>query len=297
MRIFVHKENDVFGSKCRPGESHDRYRGSHWTAQQDSNYHFRSDITYVTDTISRRRKSRNKPETGFNDTVSCFEFGDNANRRNMHPMPPIPDASPEQQIFEPFDLPLRNKEEEPIVLLRAPFPSARPNNDNDISEEDTEEEETKEEIEVDHLKKISEIIMNMYRIGKYIIDSRWFSHAITVILLMLAVQYINFSEKKLIQTEPAHVSDRIKDTNDPDMNFLIFQQSRMEKEINNLRHELESFAIKSKETYSMELKNCLKISSDIRNEMSSNVLSLEDKLRQTQVRNFFLHFRYLFSQN
>merc|ERR1719373_261315 len=32
----------------------------------------------------------------------------------------------------------------------------------------------------------------------------------------------------------------------------------------------------------MELKNCLKISSDIRNEMSSNVLSLEDKLRQTQ---------------
>ena len=93
----------------------------------------------------------------------------------------------------------------------------------------------------------------MYRIGKYIIDSRWFSHAITVILLMLgnyseksslhlkyilAVQYINFSEKKLIQTEPAHVSDRIKDTNDPDMNFLIFQQSRMEKEINNLRHEL-----------------------------------------------------------
>jgi len=93
------------------------------------------------------------------------------------------------------------------------------------------------------------------------------------------------------------VSDRIKDTNDPNLNFLIFQQSRMEKEINNLRHELgkssmisrfnsdsESFAIKSKETYSIELKNCLKISSDIRNEMSSNVLSLEDKLRQTQVR-------------
>jgi len=52
------------------------------------------------------------------------------------------------------------------------------------------------------------------------------------------VQYVNFSEKKLIQTEPSHVSDRIKDTNDPDMNFLIFQQSRMEKEINNLRHEL-----------------------------------------------------------
>lgn len=119
------------------------------------------------------------------------------------------------------------------------------------------------------------------------------------------MQYVNFSEKKLIQTEPSHVSDRIKDTNDPDMNFLIFQQSRMEKEINNLRHELgksslisifnlflESFAIKSKETYSMELKNCLKISSDIRNEMSSNVLSLEDKLRQTQVRKYFLHFRY-----
>ena len=99
---------------------------------QSLKYHFRSDITYVTDTISRRRKSRNKPETRFNDTVSCFEFGDNANRRNMHPMPPIPDASPEQQIFEPFDLPLRNNEEPPIVLRRAPFPSAKPNIDDDL---------------------------------------------------------------------------------------------------------------------------------------------------------------------
>ena len=107
------------------------------------------------------------------------------------------------------------------------------------------------------------------------------------------------------------MSDRIKDTNDQNLNFLIFQQSRMEKEINNLRHELgkssmisrfnsdsESFAIKSKETYSIELKNCLKISSDIRNEMSSNVLSLEDKLRQTQVRIFFFLIRlFFFSQN
>jgi hypothetical protein len=53
------------------------------------------------------------------------------------------------------------------------------------SEEDAQEDETNEEIEVDHLKKISEIITNMYTIGKYIIDSRWFSHAITVILLLL----------------------------------------------------------------------------------------------------------------
>lgn len=53
------------------------------------------------------------------------------------------------------------------------------------SEEDAQEDETKEEIEVDHIKKISEIITNMYTIGKYIIDSRWFSHAITVILLLL----------------------------------------------------------------------------------------------------------------
>jgi hypothetical protein len=46
------------------------------------------------------------------------------------------------------------------------------------------------------------------------------------------------------------------------------------------------------------LKNCLKISSDIRNEMSSNVLSLEDKLRQTQVRIFFFLIRlFFFSQN
>ena len=56
------------------------------------------------------------------------------------------------------------------------------------------------------------------------------------------MQYINYSEKNIIQSEPAHVSDRIKDTNDPDMNFLIFQQSRMEKEINNLRHELGKFS-------------------------------------------------------
>ncbi|CAG5112398.1 Oidioi.mRNA.OKI2018_I69.chr2.g6618.t1.cds [Oikopleura dioica] len=233
----------------------------------------RSEITYVTDTLSRKRKNRNKQQqdTVFNDTVSCFEFGDNAIRRNMRQMPAIPDASPEQQIFEPFDLPLRNnrKKEEPVELCQAPFPSARPqnqeNNNADLSEKDSQDEpvDTQEEIEKNHLRKISEIITNMYRIGKYIIDSKWFSHAITVILLLLAVQYINNSEKKIIQSEPAH-------------------QSRMEKEINNLRHELESYAIKSKESYSMELKNCLKVASDIRTEMGAHVLSLEDKLRQTQ---------------
>ena len=68
--------------------------------------------------------------------------------------------------------------------------------------------------------------------------------------------------------------------------------------ISRFYSDLESFAIKSKETYSIELKNCLKISSDIRNEMGSNVLSLEDKLRQTQVRTFFFYIcLFFFSQN
>ena len=38
----------------------------------------------------------------------------------------------------------------------------------------------------------------------------------------------------------------------------------------------------------MELKNCLKVASDIRTEMGAHVLSLEDKLRQTQVETPFL---------
>ena len=128
-----------FNSRKDPGSLlHDR---SFWPILNLNvfNSSFRSDITYVTDTISRRRKSRNRQETGFNDTVSCFEFGDNPMRRNMHPMPAIPDASPEQQIFETFDLPLRKKEEERIQFHRAPFPSARLDNDENRNDKKSKE--------------------------------------------------------------------------------------------------------------------------------------------------------------
>ena len=48
----------------------------------------------------------------------------------------------------------------------------------------------------------------------------------------------------------------------------------------------------------MELKNCLKVASDIRTEMGAHVLSLEDKLRQTQVETpFLMESNLCFSQN
>ena len=61
------------------------------------------------------------------------------------------------------------------------------------------------------------------------------------------------------------------------MNFVIFQQAKMSAEIQNLKSELEHIQMKSREAHSIELRSCMKLVGDLREQTEQNLLSMDDK--------------------
>ena len=102
-------------------------------------------------------------------------------------------------------------------------------------------------------------------------------HSITLAVLYTAIKYYNPGDEIEEPMVPQNTvpTDIASDAN---LNFVVFQQAKMSAEIQNLKNELEHIQMKSREAHSMELRSCMKLVGDLREQTDQKLLSTDDKV-------------------